>query len=68
MDINGSLIKYEDGKIWRFGKNGNSKQETWYELKGCNSTHNKTGYKIHLTCFNGKHYVTSRLIYKLHNP
>lgn len=68
MEINGSLIKYEDGKIWKFKKYKNSTQDKWIILEGCNSIHKKTQYKIHLTRFNGKNYITSRLIYKLHNP
>jgi hypothetical protein len=68
MEINGSLIKYEDGKIWKFKKYKNSKQDKWIILEGCSSIHKITGYKIHLTRFNGKNFVTARLIYKLHNP
>ena len=66
--INETRIKYEDGKIWKFGKRMNtSKQETWYVLKG-NIQTNQTGYKLHRTYINGKKYNTSRVIYKIHNP
>ena len=45
MEINGTLIKYEDNKIWRFGKRTwNSKEETWYVLEGYFHT-NQLGYK-----------------------
>ena len=67
MEINGSLIKFEDNKIWKFKKYKNSIQDKWIILEGCNSTHKITGYKLHLTRFNGKNYITARLIYKLHN-
>jgi hypothetical protein len=68
MEINGSLIKYEDGKIWKFGKcRGKAKEETWFELKGSIAT-NPNGYKRHVTAFNHGVYTTARLIYKLHNP
>ena len=65
--INETCIKYEDNKIWKFGKYKRSKQNTWHILVG--SIHiDQNNYKSHKTKINGKEYTTSRLIYKLHNP
>ena len=68
MEIYGSLLKFEDNKIWRFGKRNRNSKEKWYVLKGTFHTNNKTGYKSHNTKINYKYYSTARLIYKLHNP
>ena len=56
------LRVYECGKIEKFGKNHNSKEETWFELKGTIIIR-KTGYKQHKTVINKKEYITSRVIY-----
>jgi hypothetical protein len=62
--INGTKIKYEDDKIWVFGRQRSSKEETWYVLKG-NIQTLKSGYKRHRTGINGKQYTTARILYKL---
>ena len=66
--INGTKIKYEDDKVWVFGKKiWKSREETWFVLKGCIHTL-KSGYKSHRIKINGKQYITSRILYKLANP
>jgi hypothetical protein len=58
---------FEDGRIFRFGYYGNAKEESWFQLKG-NIYINKDGYKRQRTEINGKHYTTSRIIYKAFHP
>jgi len=65
--INGTKIKYEDNMVWKFGKKGNSKEETWHVLKGGIDIL-KSGYQQHKTGINGKIYVTARILYKLMHP
>jgi hypothetical protein len=66
--INGTKIKYEDNKVWKFGKKKwTSKEETWFVLKGYINT-DKSGYKCHKTGINKKYYTTSRILYKLSHP
>jgi hypothetical protein len=67
--INGTKIKYEDNKVWKFGKKmWKSKEETWHVLKGCIHTLLTTGYKRHITRINGRNYITARVLYKLSHP
>ncbi len=63
MNINGCLLKNVDGDIHKFGKKvWNSKEETWFVLKGCILR----GYiRIKI---NGKNYYKHRLLYKLEHP
>ena len=66
--INGKKVKYEDNKVWVFGKKvWSSKEETWHVLKG-NIDTNSYGYKRHRTYVNNKLYTTARILYKLSHP
>jgi hypothetical protein len=62
--INGTKIKYEDGKVWKFGKaSWNSREETWFVLKGTILPTGRIQIQI-----NYKTYYKHRLIYKCHHP
>ena len=62
VEINNRRIKYEDGKVYSYIKNRNSKVFKWYILKG----YINNGYRR--IKINKKIYKYSRVKYKLYNP
>ena len=65
-ELNGSRIKYDDGKVWVWremrGKQ-KLKNPDWFELKGCDNK--DTGYR-HVV-INYKLYLYHRVVYFIHN-
>ena len=60
--INDTKIKYEDGKVYSYIKNKNSKVFKWFHLIG----HTDKRYKK--ISINSKRYQYIRVIYKIYNP
>ena len=61
--INDTRVKFEDGEIYSFIKNGRSLEYKWCLIKGCK---NSAGY--HNMTINKKVFGKHRVMYKLHNP
>ncbi len=62
-ELNGRLLKYESGKIWKW-RELKSKPSYWWEVKGC--VNKSDGYRC--VKINYKQYLYHRVVYFIHNP